>query len=80
MRIERGEFTGVTVENNAMLNSVDDVESHCDAEIVDFEELRFARTGRINCREVAVLVEETVNSPPYIRIETSDPAEIVDRR
>ena len=62
--IERGGLAGVAIENYAVLNSVDDVEPDRDAEIVYSEKLGLARTGRIDCREVALVIQETVNGAP----------------
>jgi hypothetical protein len=78
--IERRELSGVAIEDNAMHRAIHHVESDCDAEVVYSEEFSFACARRRDGREVAIVIQETMNDVPRVRIEAGDLARVVDRR
>ena len=78
--IQPGDRVGEAIVDDAVIDPVDDVESHRHAEIVDSEELGCARAGPVDGREVAVDVEETVSDVAGIGVKAGDLAEIVDCR
>ena len=73
-------MVGVAIVDKAVHARAIDVESYRDAEIVDSEEFSFGRAGRIDIREVAVVVEEAVNVARGVRVEAGNPAQVIDRR
>jgi hypothetical protein len=78
--VQRGESAGPAVIDEAVRDSVDDVEADGDAAIIQPQKLGLRCAGRVDRGESTMLVEETVNGSPGIGVKAGKVAFVVDRR